>query len=221
MKILFFPFLLFSFVTLAQKIEVGAGIGGLHYKGDISPNFHPSFVKPGANIFFRYNLSRSMSFKAQGMIGGFGADETKVNDPLNQARGMSFTTKVAEAGIQAEYNFLTYKNTRQSRNFSPYLFAGVALASTRSTNSVTGTTDRLPLVIPFGVAMKGQIRGSWGWGAEFGTRKTFSDYLDNFGQDSFPNSQNRLSQADYTSKDMYYFTTFSISYTFYKVVCPD
>lgn len=220
MKYIFYLCVLSSFSTFAQKIELGVGVGGLNYKGDISPNFHPSFVKPGANLFFRYNYSRAVSFKAQGMVGSFGADETKVNDPFNVARGMSFNTRIAEGSIQAEYNFLSYKTNRRQRNFTPYLFLGVGVASANVNNSVTGINSKMPLVIPFGVALKGQIKNNWGWGVEFGTRKTYSDYLDNLGIDSYLNATNRFQQADYAHNDMYYFTTFSLSYTFFKIECP-
>jgi hypothetical protein len=220
LKYLFYICLFCTCNAFAQKIELGIGVGGLHYKGDISPNFHPSFVKPGANLFFRYNYSRAVSFKAQGMIGAFGADESKVNDPLNIARGMSFSTGIAEGSIQAEYNFLSYKINKRQRNFTPYLFLGLGVASANVNNTQTGVKALLPLVIPFGVALKGQIKNNWGWGVEFGTRKTYSDYLDNLGANTYSNNTNRLQQADYAHNDMYYFTTFSLSYTFFKIECP-
>lgn len=210
-----------QYPLLAQKIEVGLGLGAMHYKGDISPSFHPTFARPGGNVFFRYNLSRAVSLKANALYGGIYADDAKVNNPFNQARGRSFSTRIAEAGAQIEYNFLSYKfNVRRRHNWSPYVFGGMAYSSFNPSGAPTASYKRTGVVLPFGIGMKVQFKQHWNWGIEFGTRRTFTDYLDNWGEgSSIPNQ--KLQQADPTNKDMYYFTTFSISYMFFKVVCPE
>jgi Domain of unknown function (DUF6089) len=223
-KYFFFFAIAFSILvvtkTQAQKLEVGAGLGILHYKGDLSPNFHPAFARPGINAFFRYNLSRAVSFKAQGLYGSVYADETKVNDPFNQARGLNFSSSILEAGIQAEYNFLTFKHLPRKKNFSPYVFGGISFMHFNPKEAPTASYKKNTIVLPFGVALKGQIKKGWGWGVEFGARKTFTDYIDNWGEGSINGSFQKQKQADYAHDDMYYFTNVSISYTFYKIVCP-
>lgn len=218
---IYFLLILSANIALAQKIELGAGLGFMHYKGDISPNFHPSFARPGGNIFLRYNLSRAVSFKANALYGNIFADDAKVNDPYQVARGMSFKTNVLEGAAQIEYNFLSYQyNIRRHHNWSPYVFGGLAYASFSANNSQTGGLKNSGLTLPFGVGVKVQFREHWNWGIEFGTRRTFTDYLDNWGENNSV-ATNKFQQADPTRKDMYYYTSFTVSYLFFKVVCPE
>ncbi|MFN8357149.1 MAG: DUF6089 family protein [Spirosomataceae bacterium] len=205
--------------TYAQKIEVGGGVGMLHYKGDISPNFHPSFLRPGGNAFFRYNVSRAVSLKANFMYGQIFADDKQVNDPFNNARGMSFHTSIFEAGANLEYNFLNFKNSPKAKNWTPYVFGGVSFINFDPKEPRTASFGNNSMALPFGIGLKMQWKGPWSWAFEFGTRKTFTDYLDNWGDNSVtPGVQ--LKQQDQTKKDMYYYTSINIYYTFYKIVCP-
>ena len=74
------------------------------------------------------------------------------------------------------------------------------------------------IVLPFGVGIKYNIKGPWDLNLEFGTRKTFTDYLDNLGGNdpSLPKTQ----QNDYSKGDMYYYTSLTLSFKFIKIYCP-
>ena len=205
--------------AIAQKIEIGGGLGALNYKGDIAPNFHPTFARPGGNLFFRYNISRSVSAKVNLMGGSIFADDKEVNNPFNQARGRSFRTSIFEGGANLEYNFLNFRNAPKTKNWTPYVFGGISYFSFRPKETATASFKTSGLALPFGIGLKMQWKGPWGYGIEFGTRKTFTDYLDNWGENSTTPGV-RLQQQDHTKKDMFYYTSFNITYTFYKVVCP-
>jgi hypothetical protein len=218
----FFLLLLLSApALLAQKVELGGGLGVLHYKGDISPNFHPAFARPGGNLFFRYNASQALSLRVQGMLGQFGADDKRVNDPFNQARGRSFRTRVSEISADLEYNFLNYKheNLKKAGNWTPYVFGGVGLMRFKPNVFPSASYRQSGLVLPFGAGIKWQLRSPWSLSLEFGMRKTFTDYLDNLGPDS--DKDNPKAQGDNTHKDYYYYTGLSLSYTFYRIWCPE
>ncbi len=202
----------------AQKIEIGASAGALNYKGDIAPAFNPRFLKPGGSLFFRYNLSRAVTFRAEVMRGSITGDDAFSKDPFQQVRDLSFDTKLSEGSLVTEFNFLNYQETRHAINWTPYVFAGLAY-SRFDPNPRTLNYKTTGIVIPYGIGVKYLINRPWSIGLEYGTRKTFTDYLDNAGGPSL--STVKLEQTDPTTKDTYYYIGFSVSYTFYRIVCPE
>ena len=201
----------------AQKIEVGGGLGVFNYKGDISPSFKFRFFKPGGSLFFRYNPNQALSLRAELAAGLIGAADQYSKDPFQKARNMSFRSRITEASAVAEYNFLDYQEKRFAVNWTPYVFGGLGISKFKP-DVVTDSYKTNSLVIPYGVGIKYQIRRPWNIGLEYGTRKTFSDYYDNLGGD--PKSTVQLEQGDPSKKDTYYYIRLSISYTFYRIVCP-
>ncbi|GAB3176403.1 type IX secretion system protein PorG [Telluribacter humicola] len=202
----------------AQKIEIGASVGGLNYKGDIAPDFNFRFFRPGGSLFFRYNLSRSVTFRAEGLYGGIKGDDQYSDDPFQQARNLSFRTRITEANLVTEYNFLDYVNRRSAINWTPYVFGGIGYMGFKPTPQTSPYSTK-GWVLPFGVGVKYQIRRPWNVGLEVGTRKTFTDHLDNLGGENL--SANKLDHGDPSRKDTYYYVGFSVSYTFYRIVCPE
>jgi hypothetical protein len=204
----------------AQQWEVGGGLGVLHYKGDLSPALHPAFARPGGHLFGRYHFSDAVSVRAQGTLGTVFADESALSDPLHRARALRFRSRVAEVSGLFEYNFLKYDYTRRGqRNWTPYIFAGLGLFNFSPDTPPTAQYRRTGLVLPFGLGAKWQVKGPWNVALEFGTRQTWTDYLDNFGGDGLGTGQ--LQRPDPTRRDMYYYTSLTLSYTFLRVVCPD
>lgn len=204
--------------SLAQKIEIGASLGGFNYKGDIATSFTPRFTRPGGSLFFRYNASRSVTFRTEILTGSITGDDQYSKDPFQNARNLSFKTSLSEANLITEYNFLNYQDRRFAVNWTPYVFAGLGYSSF-SPEPKTIEYKTKGFVIPFGVGVKYQINRPWNVGVEFGSRKTFTDYLDNLG--GTPVSINKLEQGDPSTRDMYYYVGFSVSYTFYRITCPE
>ncbi|WP_228713819.1 type IX secretion system protein PorG [Arundinibacter roseus] len=213
----FTGFLLLSGLAQAQKIEIGAAAGALAYKGDIVPAFHPNTMRLGGSLFFRYNLSPAVTFRAEVMRGSFSGNDSYSKDPFQQVRNRSFQTSLSEANLTTEFNFLNYQNRRFALNWTPYVFAGIGYARFTPTPK-TADYATAGWVIPYGVGVKYQVNRPWSIGLEFGTRRTFSDNLDDLGETL---SVLKLEQGDPTTRDTYYFLGFSISYTFYRIVCPE
>jgi hypothetical protein len=200
----------------AQKVETGLGVGLLNYKGDVSPSHKLRVSRPAASLFFRYNVSKSLTFRAEGMAGMITADDKFSKDPYQQQRGESFRSLVFEGDLVAEYNFLNYEARRHAFNWTPYVFGGIGYMGFRPSLQ-TGSYKKSGVVIPFGVGVKYEFARPWSVGVELGARKTFNDYLDDLG-DNAP--VGRFSQGDPALMDMYAYLRFSISYTFYRIVCP-
>lgn len=201
----------------AQKIEIGAGLGGFNYKGDIAPSVRARFFKPAGSLFFRYNPSQALSLRAEVAGGVIGAADKHSKDPFQQQRNLSFTTRIIEGSAVAEYNFLNFQERRFAVNWSPYVFGGIGY-SKFNPNVQTSAYKTSSFTLPYGVGIKYQIRRPWNIGIEYGARKTFTDYLDNLGGE--PTSTDKLQQGDPSLKDNYYYLRLSVSYTFYKIVCP-
>ena len=197
-------FLIFLSVTLprlqAQMFEVGAGVGGLNYKGDVLPKYKPFAVGPGANIFGRMNYSRSLSVKANVVIGQIRAHDNNINDLFHRARGFNFTASILELGGQIEYNFMNFRtnSSRDANNWTPYVFGGAA--TTRRTTNYNikylnsanlsdfyyrqGYSDTRTNSWILGIGFKKELGARLNWGMEFGTRWINDDYLDGLGYNS-------------------------------------
>lgn len=210
-------FLMSNVPALAQRVEIGAGVGGFNYRGDISPTFKFRFFKPAGSVFFRYNPNQALSLRAEIAGGVIGADDKHSDDPFQKARNMSFRTRIFEGNAVAEYNFLNYQDRRFAVNWSPYVFGGLGY-SKFNPDIQTSSYKTSGLVLPYGVGIKYQIRRPWNIGIEYGTRKTFTDYLDDLGGE--PTSNDKLRQGDPSVKDTYFYVRLSVSYTFYKIFCP-
>lgn len=206
---------LFTFSSYAQKIEIGAGVGTMNYTGDMAQSYKLRFSRPAASAFFRYNVSKPLTFRAEIAGGGIKAEDRFSDDPKLQARNRSFKTAIMEANVTAEYNFLDYVEKRGAINWTPYLFGGLGFMTFKPTPK-TGEYSTNGMVIPFGVGVKYQIKRPWNIGVEFGARKTFTDNLDDLGALA---GQDPVMQGNSATKDMYHYLRFSISYTFYKIVC--
>lgn len=210
--------LFISLGTQAQKIEVGGSLGGMLYKGELSPNLNPRFYRPGGSVFFRYNASQSFSVRASIAVGGVSADDKYASDPLQKARGTYFRNTIEEASVDLQYNFRDYKQLRKVKNWTPYVFGGLGMAKYGKIgypSNENGFTSKL--IFPLGVGVKYEFKRPWSVGFEFGTRFTMTDYIDGFG---FNNGSTDKYAQGTPQKDQYTYTGITLSYTFYKLVCP-
>lgn len=136
---------------------------------------------------------------------------------------------MAELAAGIEYNFLDYYDLRRRQRWTPFFFvhaAGYYLSVSTATDNggsvpegsvreiVEDDNSILSISIPAGVGIKYALSENWNLGVEIGARKTFTDKLDNLGEE-----QGR-SLANPNDKDWYFYNGISISYTFYKLNCP-
>ena len=198
MRILFLVCLLFPAVLSAQqRLHVTLFGGFSNYQGDLQEKTFTFDQSNGAfGIGVKYDLTAHISVKT-GLNYGRIEGNDKSNNPVLQARNLSFESKILEMNLLGEYNFFDLSQNR----FSPYVFGGVALfRSNPYTHDTLGNKvylqplstegqglsaypDRKPykliqFAIPFGAGVKMRINDNAVLGFEFGFRKTFFDYLD-------------------------------------------
>jgi hypothetical protein len=196
-RILFLLLIIFSILnTKAQKSELGFFLGTSYYLGDLNPSSHFGMAQSAGGVLYRYNFNTRWAFKFSALFGNvMGSDkETNGNNPRN----LSFKSPISELSAQLELNFFNLYNSSGKNAFSPYIFGGFSVFSF---NPMANTNDhwydlqplgtegqglekrpaRYSLTnvsFPFGLGIKVNFLKRFSIGAEWGLRKTFTDYID-------------------------------------------
>lgn len=200
MKKYFFVLLLSIFfgIAEAQRNEIGITVGGSYYLGDINPSGQFVQTKPAAGLVYRYVFNPRWALKFDGIYGT--VEGSDAESKFDEKRNLSFKSYITEVSTQLELNFLPYITGDKDAYVTPYIFAGLSLFSFNPKAEYDGTWydlqplgtegqgtskyyDRKPysltkLAFPFGLGFKYSIGKVFCVGAEWGMRKTTTDYLD-------------------------------------------
>jgi len=219
----------FALSAKAQSTsEVGIGLGGLVYKGELAPSYQFRNNRPAVTAFYRKDISAPVTLRAAVMGGLLRADDANVKGvngntaPLPAARRANMKGNLIELSGALEYNFFDFHNRKDKVHFTPYVVVGLAafLANTTTQSNAVGAESFnkkgsvLGLAVPAGFGLKLALSRHWNLGLEAGARKAFTDELDHASTQS-PVLVNNHDQ------DWYFYNGVSISYTFYKIHCPD
>jgi hypothetical protein len=213
-------FLIFVFTgtkTIAQRSEVGFGIGTFNYTGDLVRTYDFKNSKPAATVFYRSNLSSVVSFRAAVTAGQIGASEKPI-DAFGVQRDASFDLFLFEASTVMEYHFLNWRDSKRFVRFTPYLFAGLGLFGLSGNQNKTAEYSNVQAAIPFGGGIKYIYNPKWYLSLEFGVRKTFFDHLDDISAGD--RRQKNYQYGNPNDNDNYYFLGISLTRTFYDIPCP-
>lgn len=224
-----FPFFVVFFLGIqlsgfAQKHDIGLGLGAANYTGELERSYNLLNHRPGGWAFYRYNLNHAISFRGSLSIGWLsGSDQPKL-DAFARERSQAFDVTLGELAATFEYNFLDYKNPKARIRWSPYFFGGLALfrSSGYARNERATDYSAIQAAIPVGIGFKYRLTPYLTLGYEWGARKTFFDYIDNVGA-YLPEETGGIKDFQYGNihqKDWYYFTGFTLSYTFWNIPCP-
>lgn len=207
--------------------EIGIGLGATNYRGELSPNYQFENNRPALTAFYRKDVSVPITLRGGLTAGLLRAADSNVSGytgavpPLQAYRQANTKGGLVEASAVVEYNFLDFHRRTDKVHFTPYLFGGVAAFyanTTTASNAGLGTLDRqgamIGFAIPVGVGAKLALSTHWNLGLEIGARKALTDQLDHLGDQS-------AFLVNPHDQDWYYYNGLSISYTFYKIHCPD
>jgi outer membrane protein W len=209
--------------------EIGIGLGATNYRGEISPDYQLQNNRPAFTAFYRKDVSVPITLRGSFTAGFLRAADDNVTGenggvpPLQNYRQANTKGSVLEASAVMEYNFMDYHYRTDKIHFTPYLFAGIGVfyanTTTVTNNSALSSElnqsgSMLGLAIPAGVGLKYALSEHLNLGLEVGVRKAFTDQLDHLA-DQDPLLVNAHDQ------DWYYYSGVSLSYTFYKIKCPD
>ena len=184
----------------AQVSELGLTAGVSYYIGDINPTRHyPTNTHLAGGIFYRYNIDQHYAVRVQGLFTKLEAYDSDSNDSLQVLRNLGFRTNLFEVAATLEINFLKYRGiTKDSHNWTPYIFFGLAYFHMNPQNLLDDTWyDLQPMgtegqgtsigadpykldvmSIPFGAGFKFALTDKLDLGLEWGLRRTYTDYLD-------------------------------------------
>ncbi len=202
--------LLLSSMTIhAQTWEVGGNIGASGYMGDLNPNnpLKPSGIAAG--LFVKHNFDPYWGLGLHYTHGQITANDAKSKSADFRNRNLNFDTQLEEVAVQVDFNFLEYFSGGGRKNFTPYIFTGVAgvifkptatyvIPSNGAEKAVTYRTYQYQtegqkyryrtytVAIPYGAGMRFHLTQNWSLMSELGYRTTFTDYLDDV-SGSYPN----------------------------------
>lgn len=178
--------------SYAQKSGDFGVLGGVtYYVGDLNPGMPFRMSKPAFGILYRQNFNTRISLRAHGIRGTVAGDDAISN--ANPERNLNFESQLTEAGLQIEINFLDYFIGSRKNSITPYIFGGTSVFFFKPYGNVNGTNVELqPLTtegqgkpynlysfnILMGLGVKYSVSKLIGVGAEWGMRRTFTDYLD-------------------------------------------
>jgi hypothetical protein len=236
-------FLLFSFgfaqKTLAQKYDIGGGIGVAAYSGDIIREIDPGQLGLQGTLFGKRNFDNVWSLRVAISSSILQAEDSlRPIDPAAQVRDGSFRGGVIEGSAVMEFNFLDFLRNGSEFRWSPYAFFGLGYSYfiMKGNTYAYLPSERYNLgsvVIPFGGGVKYRLNDRWCLAAELGFRPSMTDYLDKI-DSSLPASPRYQPPADPSTgqippyginfgnpntKDWYYFMGITISYTLSNVKC--
>jgi len=250
----------FAFLEAGPNIdpysEIGLFGGTSYYIGEINRTHFPfRLMQPAAGLFYRYNLNGHYALRAFVNYSEVKAYDAYSTNSFNLQRALSFKSPIIELGGHLEFNFYEFALLRVAlRKITPFVFGGINYFYFNPQGDLGGGNyvnlqplktegkrySRHQIAIPVGVGVKFKF-GRLGLSAEWGIRKTFTDYIDDVSS-TYPDPTGLSPEAqilsnktglpyqsiigkqrgDSTDKDYYIFTGFTVSYRINKVdACPD
>ena len=109
------------FSARAQEAELGFGIGGLTYTGELERGYNFLNNRPAGTVFYRLNLNEAVAVKIPITFGILKDSDNNPTDPFAARRSASMNIFLMETSLQMEYNFLKFRENIYQR-WSPYFF---------------------------------------------------------------------------------------------------
>lgn len=186
---------------LLARSELTLGGGGMFYIGDLNDQSALTMPQWGASVGWKVRLDNRWALRLQGTYGRISSGD---KDCI-ELRNLRFRSDILEVALLGEFNFAPFGNGPKEKKWTPYVFGGVAvyhfnpMAPVKESGGTTrwvalqplGTEgqynpnipDRKPypltqVSVPFGVGVKWRLDKHFSLAAEYGFRKTWTDYLD-------------------------------------------
>ena len=181
--------LAFSPILLqGQNMEAGLFAGASNYQGDLVDGYvEMKETNLAYGAFLRYYVHNNLAVRVGFLGGRITGDDRNSSHPLRRLRGAKFQSDLFELGISGEWHIMGQERYDDERgfkkNFSPYLYMGLAIAYTDPVTSGEGLPEleEYPnsfFSIPVGGGFKYSVHEMVCLGFEGGFRPAFSDYLD-------------------------------------------
>lgn len=183
-----------------ERCELMLMGGAMNYIGDLNNQSVFSMPYAAGGVGVKVNLDNRWSVRAQVDYGHVGCDKDRI-----ELRNLSFKSHVIEVAVMGEFSFRQFGKLGVDYPWTPYIYGGIGVFHFSPEASYVddygalqwvdlqplgtegqGTVDfpeRRPyrlmqLCLPFGVGAKWRVNKTFTLAAEYGLRKTWTDYLD-------------------------------------------
>jgi len=186
---------------------------------DYLKDYEWAATRPALMVGLRFKQTQQISHKASLIAGFIAGNDKWTQEPVRNARNLNFRSPLVELGYNFEFYLKKEKRGHRfklrgvkglrSMGLYPYGFFGISGFFFSPQGKVGGSWEwlrglntegqtlsptrepysKFQLAIPLGVGLKYAVDRRWLISAEFGIRKTFTDYVDDVSTTYFPNAQ--------------------------------
>jgi len=222
-KIILIFISLFVFTQLNAQLlnEVGIFGGGTNYSGDIGNELFIFPNRVGGGIIYKRNYNSRIAYRASYSYIPIHADDKQSFNKVKNERGFVFTNLIEEIAFGIEFNYFNYDVLSKTEGHTPYVFVEIAGFYYNTIASFDENTYQKTFIksfsysVPFGIGYKAKITDHLGFSTELKASYTVVDDLD------YNSKTNRsiLKMGDPNTKDWYFITGFSLTYSFGRPPC--
>lgn len=192
--------------TFFSRSEFGLTAGQTYYLGDLNPyqQFKNAHLAFGA--IYRYNLNNRLTFRVNYLHGKVSAADSLSPYPLLVNRNLSFQSPINEVAAGVEFHFVPFQFGSSRYPATAYLLAQVGafkmnpqtfyngawqdLQVLATEGQGTSANSQKPynlyqLCVPLGMGIKVSLGKMATFNLDMAIRKTFTDYLDDVGSDTY------------------------------------
>lgn len=220
--------LILSFLVLiavsaqAQIHEIGVFAGGSNFIGDVGKT---TYINPNEftyGLIYKWNRSTRHSWRASASIAKITADDDQSEMRSRIARNYDFENTIKEVSLGLEFNFFEFDLHQLERQFTPYVFVGVAYTDYdglyyTAPNVTKSDSHHGTVSIPFAFGIKSSLTKNLIIGFEVAPRYTFADDID--GSSPSNDKLKNVAFGNINSNDWYVFSGFTLTYTFGRKPC--
>lgn len=189
-----------------SKSELGFLIGGSNYFGDLSQFGRLKDTKLSGGIIYRYNVHSRMSLRANLSYGKVTANDADSKIDLIRNRNLNFESDIFELAGGLEFTYLPFFLGSEKYRGTAYILAEIGMFRMNPKTEYNGEMIELhpigtegqgsslnnkknysltQLCVPLGVGVKFALGKKATINLEYGIRKTFTDYLDDVGSNTY------------------------------------
>lgn len=192
--------------TNGSRSELGVLVGGSYYIGDLNRFAHFRNTNLAGGLLYRYNFHSRTTWRTTLIYGEVEAYDSESSWAQQQQRNLNFNSTIWEFASGIEFNYFPFRIGSDRYKGTAYLFAQLGLFRMNPKTDYNGDQielqplgtegqgtslssksryNKIQLVVPLGIGARVSLGKSASLGIEFGLRKTFTDYLDDVGADTY------------------------------------
>ena len=187
-------------LTGLSRTEVVLGGGGMGYVGDLNNQSLLSVPGAAAGAGLRHRIDNRWSLSGEVRVG-----RVECSKDWLERRNLSFRSGIEEASLTVQFDFRPFGTGATDSRWTPYLYGGLGVFhfNPKALTVVEGEGEqwvelqplgtegqyldaypdrtlyrRVQFCLPFGVGVRLRLNRTFSLSAEYGFRKTWTDYLD-------------------------------------------